>query len=63
SKDLAADRWREDAAFTEGSWWPRWDAWLKRRSGRQVPAREPGADGRPLLGDAPGTYVMGKKAT
>ncbi|WP_337248411.1 class I poly(R)-hydroxyalkanoic acid synthase [Rhodovulum sulfidophilum] len=62
-KDLAADRWREDAAFTEGSWWPRWDAWLKRRSGRQVPAREPGADGRPLLGDAPGTYVMGKKAT
>ncbi|MCE8417572.1 class I poly(R)-hydroxyalkanoic acid synthase [Rhodovulum sulfidophilum] len=62
-KDLAADRWREDAAFTEGSWWPRWDSWLKRRSGRQVPAREPGADGRPLLGDAPGTYVMGKKVT
>ncbi|BAQ70310.1 poly(R)-hydroxyalkanoic acid synthase [Rhodovulum sulfidophilum] len=62
-KDLAADPWREDAAFTEGSWWPRWDSWLKRRSGRQVPAREPGADGRPLLGDAPGTYVMGRKAT
>ncbi len=41
----------------EGSWWPDWAAWLRRRSGSPVPARDP--DGGPLrpLEDAPGSYV------
>ncbi len=50
--------WLKAAQFNEGSWWPRWEAWLKPRSGKKVPARQPGAGGREILGDAPGTYVL-----
>ena len=45
------------ATFTEGSWWPRWEGWLRRRSGKLVPARTPGDSTHPALCDAPGTYV------
>ncbi|PJE30855.1 polyhydroxyalkanoate synthase [Pseudooceanicola antarcticus] len=47
----------EGATFTEGSWWPRWEGWLAKRSGKMVPAREPGDSTHPALCDAPGTYV------
>lgn len=49
--------WRADAEFTPGSWWPRWEEWLRKRSGAQVTALIPGADGREILAAAPGTYV------
>lgn len=49
--------WRTGADFTEGSWWPLWGAWLKKRSGRQVEPRIPGDSTHPALCDAPGTYV------
>lgn len=52
--------WREAAKFTEGSWWPRWEKWLRRRSGKMIPARTPGEGGRKILCDAPGTYVAVK---
>ncbi len=55
---LSVGDWREAAEFTEGSWWPRWEAWLKKKSGAQVPAREPGDSGHPVLAPAPGTYVL-----
>ena len=55
-----ADDWLEGAEFHEGSWWPVWEEWLQRRSGAQVPAREPGESGYETLGDAPGTYVLVK---
>jgi polyhydroxyalkanoate synthase len=55
---LDHDAWREGADFHEGSWWPRWGAWLAERSGKQVPARQPGDATHPALGDAPGTYVV-----
>ena len=54
---LEADEWMEAADFTEGSWWPRWDTWLSSRSGKMVPAREPGDSEHPPLEDAPGSYV------
>ena len=54
---LEADEWMKTADFTEGSWWPRWESWLKKRSGKQVPARTHGDSGHPVLCDAPGTYV------
>ena len=54
--------WQEDADFTEGSWWPRWEGWLKKRSGKQIAALIPGDSSHPVLCDAPGTYVA-KKAT
>ena len=60
--DLKADAgtWLGEATFHEGSWWPRWEAWLKKRSGKQVPARTPGDSEHPPLAPAPGTYVRVK---
>ena len=58
--NLQSEDWRADAKFHEGSWWPRWGKWLKKRAGAQVPAREAGDHTHPVLGDAPGTYVAVK---
>lgn len=52
------DVWLKTADYNEGSWWPRWSEWLKRRSGAQVPAREPGDATHPILAAAPGEYVV-----
>ena len=57
---LAADDWLAKADFHEGSWWPRWEAWVQKRSGGKVSARLPADDARPGLGSAPGTYVTEK---
>ena len=48
--------WLADAEETPGSWWPDWDAWLAKRSGRMVAAREPGAR-LGAIEPAPGSYV------
>ncbi|MFN4159989.1 MAG: PHA/PHB synthase family protein [Gemmobacter sp.] len=50
------EAWMEGASFIPGSWWPRWGAWLAKRSGRMIPARHPG-EGAEVLAPAPGTYV------
>ena len=55
---LDHENWRAEAEFHEGSWWPRWDSWLARRSGKWVPARKPGDSQHPPLAEAPGTYVV-----
>ncbi|MEH6736975.1 MAG: class I poly(R)-hydroxyalkanoic acid synthase [Sulfitobacter sp.] len=62
NEDLAQDHegWLEKAKFTEGSWWPRWEKWLTKRSGEMIPARIPGDGGREILCDAPGPYVAVK---
>jgi len=57
---LSADDWMDGAEYNEGSWWPRWEDWLKRRSGKKVAARAPGDSSHPVLTDAPGTYVAVK---
>ncbi|MBM2577772.1 class I poly(R)-hydroxyalkanoic acid synthase [Jannaschia sp. Os4] len=56
----APEDWFEAATFHEGSWWPRWSAWLAERSGKMVPAREPGSKAHPPICPAPGTYVLPK---
>jgi polyhydroxyalkanoate synthase subunit PhaC len=56
----APQDWLVGAEFTQGSWWPRWGAWLAERSGEQIPARRPGDSGHPVLCAAPGTYVVAK---
>ena len=60
--NLKADAgdWMEGATFNEGSWWPRWDTWLSKKSGKKVAARQPGDERPPTLGDAPGSYVLKK---
>jgi polyhydroxyalkanoate synthase len=60
---LPADAWLKAAEFHEGSWWPRWEEWLAKRSGAQVPARVPGGGGRDILAPAPGTYVTAVPAS
>ncbi len=55
-----AEEWMEGAEFHEGSWWPRWEAWLKPRAGKMVDARDAGDSEHPPLGDAPGDYVRVK---
>ena len=55
-----ADAWMEGATFHEGSWWPRWEGWLRKRSGKKVEARDPGDSQHPPLSPAPGTYVAVK---
>ncbi len=59
--DIAS--WMERQDVHEGSWWPAWQAWLAAKSGKQVAApKEMGnaAAGYKPLGDAPGSYVMGR---
>jgi polyhydroxyalkanoate synthase len=57
---LSPEEWMAGASFHEGSWWPRWEAWLKKRSGKKIPARIPGDSKHPPLCPAPGTYVLRK---
>ena len=52
-----ADEWLATAEFHKGSWWPSWETWLKRRSGKLIEARELGDSKHPVLCPAPGTYV------
>jgi polyhydroxyalkanoate synthase len=58
-KGIAApdlETWAREAQETSGSWWPHWDAWLKKRAGGQVPSRAPGAK-LGAIEAAPGSYV------
>ena len=55
---LGPDQWVEATPAEEGSWWPAWEAWLSARSGGQRPLPPLGAPGYPILGPAPGTYVL-----
>jgi polyhydroxyalkanoate synthase len=58
AKDIEA--WRKGAAEHPGSWWPDWDKWLSKLSGKKIPARQPGDGALKVLDDAPGTYVKVK---
>lgn len=63
AKDAATpDAWYEAATFHAGSWWPRWEKWLRGHSGKKVAARVPGGPDHPILVAAPGTYVLPKGA-
>ena len=54
---IPAGEWRAGAEQHDGSWWTDWQAWLKQYAGEKIPARQPGAEGRPVIEDAPGSYV------
>ncbi|MGJ8615609.1 MAG: PHA/PHB synthase family protein [Sulfitobacter sp.] len=58
--ELDHEDWLQGAKFHEGSWWPRWETWLKKAAGTKVEARFPGDNGRKILADAPGEYVAKK---
>ena len=52
------DDWQKDATHNDGSWWPHWESWLRKHSGKKVAARIPGEAGYASLCPAPGTYVQ-----
>jgi polyhydroxyalkanoate synthase len=63
--DLYADpdRWQKSTGSVEGSWWPKWTAWLAANgTGLTVLPSQMGAPDRglPPLEPAPGTYVLRK---
>jgi polyhydroxyalkanoate synthase len=58
ARTLGPDEWQRDTAPQDGSWWPKWSAWLDRHAGRRVDPPPMGAPGFEPLGDAPGTYVL-----
>jgi polyhydroxyalkanoate synthase len=51
------EEWIEGAKEHPGSWWPHWAEWLKERSGKLVPARDPAKGPLKPIEDAPGSYV------
>ncbi|MCE4557125.1 PHA/PHB synthase family protein [Roseateles cellulosilyticus] len=55
---VAPQDWFERTPVTEGSWWPAWIDWLAGRGGPRVKPPRLGAKAAPVLGDAPGTYVL-----
>ena len=61
--DLESDPqdWFEAAQERPGSWWPDWEAWMKRHSTGVVPApAQPGNAHYPAIEPAPGRYVKEK---
>ena len=52
-----ADQWLDQARYREGSWWPEWEKWIRRYSGDQETARQPGSEQYQPLCVAPGDYV------
>ncbi len=54
----APEQWLERATPEDGSWWPRWSAWLGAHSSQMTaPPRMGFAGAKPLM-DAPGSYVL-----
>jgi polyhydroxyalkanoate synthase len=51
------DDWMAGAVEHPGSWWPHWATWLKAKSGKQVPARDPSNGPLHPIEDAPGSFV------
>ncbi|GAA4341204.1 alpha/beta fold hydrolase [Pigmentiphaga soli] len=59
---VAPEEWLGLAPVAEGSWWPEWVQWLRQRSADPGAPPRMGAPrrGYPVLGDAPGRYVLEK---
>jgi polyhydroxyalkanoate synthase len=59
---LDFDDWKSKGTRQDGSWWPHWESWLRKRAGKKVPARIPGDSDFSSLEPAPGSYVKIKAA-
>ncbi|MGB0664296.1 MAG: PHA/PHB synthase family protein [Pontibacterium sp.] len=56
-----ADHWFETAEKQEGSWWPHWAEWVKKRAGKKVDAPKAlGNDTYTEIEPAPGRYVKAR---
>jgi polyhydroxyalkanoate synthase len=54
------ETWMANATEHPGSWWPYWDAWIRKIDDEKVPAREIGSKKHQPIENAPGSYVMAK---
>ncbi|MDB5451925.1 MAG: poly(R)-hydroxyalkanoic acid synthase, class, partial [Caulobacteraceae bacterium] len=54
----SVEEWRSGATEHPGSWWPYWGEWLKAKSGKMVPARDPTKGPLKAQEDAPGSFVL-----
>lgn len=57
---LSADQWLAQAQDKPGSWWPEWLSWLKKHSGKTIPAPDFKDLPCKALMAAPGSYVLKK---
>jgi polyhydroxyalkanoate synthase len=53
------DEWLAGAAEHHETWWNDWIDWITPRSGDLVTPPPMGSDRHPVIGDAPGAYVLG----
>jgi polyhydroxyalkanoate synthase subunit PhaC len=58
SETSNADEWLNTATKNQGSWWPDWVRWLRRYSGKKIPAPPVGNDRYSPIVPAPGIYVL-----
>lgn len=56
----SADDWLKTTEKVPGSWWEDWANWLHQHCGSNKPAVTPGKVTFPVLGSAPGQYVLEK---
>ncbi len=58
-------QWLEQAGEQQqGSWWPHWRQWIQQRSGASIDDPSQAGSARyPVLGAAPGTYVLTHSAS
>jgi polyhydroxyalkanoate synthase len=59
-RHLAAEEWFATTAPKAGSWWPTWQQWLAQHSGPRGAPPAAGAASYPVIGEAPGEYVLQK---
>ncbi|MFD1694025.1 PHA/PHB synthase family protein [Roseibium aestuarii] len=54
------ENWLHKTEEHPGSWWPHWDAWIRKQDDTMAKARKPGANRMKIIEDAPGSYVKAK---
>ncbi len=57
-KRIDPETWISQNDAHTGSWWPDWVQWLTKRSGERTAPPALGSSAYPVLGKAPGTYVL-----
>ncbi len=58
--EKTSEKWLDGAKENQGSWWPYWDKWLAKRSGKLKPSpKKLGNKNFTPLSKAPGEYVFG----
>lgn len=52
-----ADAWLQQTSYMQGSWWSYWIVWLRKHSGKKIPAPSFAELHHPGIDEAPGEYI------